>query len=722
MIHSGGHDRLKSRRAVFLHAGRLLWCILFFSWLVTGFVLFSAAHAQPPPATDANGPHAAKLHIDDAEYVHPFFEARGISGTVSVSRTDSRTINLQSRGLRLRLLSLPQTGLRFENVEIQGTVALDTITGDFTTEDLLLEVPDLGTLTLAATLGRESIHGDLRAEEMDFGKALAPFLPHKIGTPRVPAGLRIHFQKGSDGAWQARVNIRFAKASFHDPDYLYAGENLTGTVTVNASGKAGRFPVQLSLTTGIGDGEIVWNRFYLSFATHPFTSELNFRLETDGKIVRGSVNRGSARLKNLLHVRLDGSSCETFPDECEFRLRLPKQPVAPILDVFLKEAYGTMFPWLSEARWKGWIEARMRLAFGSKLNEAVGRLHLEDVDFEVQPRKISIHDLNFTLPVWYRRKPKTDAGTDAGSESAHASESLSGVLGWKDFRFSSLGFASLRLPLTAQLNGYRIAQKVLLRINGQRVLLGPGRLENVWSPDRSGTVEIQAEDLDLSNFLPESLGKIVRPKVRIPKQSLRLDRRRILFQKPLTIRIFGGTVTVHRLAVEKIFSPAPEILLDATWKDIDLERLTEATQFGRITGRLTGSVKNLRIAYGAPVSFDLVLKSQDQAPVQKKISIIAIDNLSQVGTSQSPFMGAAGLLKVFFKDFPYKKIGIRCTLENDYFTIRGLVREQGKEYLVKRGALHGVDVINQNPRNRIAWNDMIRRLKRIRKSGRPEMR
>ena len=76
---------------------------------------------------------------------------------------------------------------------------------------------------------------------------------------------------------------------------------------------------------------------------------------------------------------------------------------------------------------------------------------------------------------------------------------------------------------------------------------------------------------------------------------------------------------------------------------------------------------------------------------------------------------AGGFITTFFDDFSYKKIGIRCILKNDFFTIRGLIKEDGTEYLVKRG-LTGVNVINQQTNNRISWNDMIRRLKRI---GRP---
>ena len=92
---------------------------------------------------------------------------------------------------------------------------------------------------------------------------------------------------------------------------------------------------------------------------------------------------------------------------------------------------------------------------------------------------------------------------------------------------------------------------------------------------------------------------------------------------------------------------------------------------------------------------------------------------SQIGGGQSPFIGLAGAFASFFKTFPYKKIGIKANLENDVFTVNGTIREGGIEYLVKRGSFSGVDIINQNPDNRISFKDMVKRIKRIGSKGGP---
>jgi len=180
---------------------------------------------------------------------------------------------------------------------------------------------------------------------------------------------------------------------------------------------------------------------------------------------------------------------------------------------------------------------------------------------------------------------------------------------------------------------------------------------------------------------------------------------------------FSGCIRIERFNVDHPFSPGRIYSADVSWTNIDMEELTRLTQFGKITGRLKGDLKNLEISYGAPVAFDLVLESAPVKGVPQRISLTALDNLTQLGSGESVFKGMAGLITVFFKRFSYQKIGIRCILENDFFTIRGLSRDDGMEYLVKRGSMGGVNIVNRHPNNRISWNDMVRRLQRIKRTS-----
>jgi hypothetical protein len=67
----------------------------------------------------------------------------------------------------------------------------------------------------------------------------------------------------------------------------------------------------------------------------------------------------------------------------------------------------------------------------------------------------------------------------------------------------------------------------------------------------------------------------------------------------------------------------------------------------------------------------------------------------------------------FFSEYPYSRIGIHCTLENDTFVLRGTIREGGREFLIRRAFLRGIDIVNQNPDNSISFRDMRERVGRI---------
>jgi hypothetical protein len=153
--------------------------------------------------------------------------------------------------------------------------------------------------------------------------------------------------------------------------------------------------------------------------------------------------------------------------------------------------------------------------------------------------------------------------------------------------------------------------------------------------------------------------------------------------------------------------------LSARINDLNLEELTEDTAFGKIQGVLAGTINNLEIVKGQPQKFDLLLNTRAQKDVSQKINVQAVENIAQLGGGQSPFMGLAGKLVSFFKEFSYKKIGVAASLENDVFKVNGTIKENGLEYLVKKGGLTGVDVVNLTPDNRIRFKDMVKRIKRI---------
>jgi hypothetical protein len=191
-----------------------------------------------------------------------------------------------------------------------------------------------------------------------------------------------------------------------------------------------------------------------------------------------------------------------------------------------------------------------------------------------------------------------------------------------------------------------------------------------------------------------------------------IDRKRMTSGGELTGELFGGRLDIRQVTVERPFGTGREIGADVTVDRIDLERLSAALGIGRVTGRLSGSVEGLRLAYGQPVAFHLAMASVPVKGVTQSVSLKAVNSISLVSTGSALSGLGSSLMTRFFREFPYEKIGFGCDLKNDVFTVRGLIHEDGVEYLVKRRFFGGINVVNRNPDNRIGFSDMVERAKR----------
>jgi len=178
----------------------------------------------------------------------------------------------------------------------------------------------------------------------------------------------------------------------------------------------------------------------------------------------------------------------------------------------------------------------------------------------------------------------------------------------------------------------------------------------------------------------------------------------------ILISALGGEIIITNAKIEQIFSRYPKIRADIGFTNIDLSQISQYFSFGEMSGIINGHIKDLRIAYGQPESFELLIESAHQKGKRQMISLAAVNNISVLAQG-SPVM----VSWLFPKTFPYQRIGIKCSLKNDYFVIHGLMKQGDKEYLIKK-RLFGIDVVNRSPGQMVAFKEMIDRFKQI--SGR----
>ncbi len=195
---------------------------------------------------------------------------------------------------------------------------------------------------------------------------------------------------------------------------------------------------------------------------------------------------------------------------------------------------------------------------------------------------------------------------------------------------------------------------------------------------------------------------------------------KLVFEGGLEMRMFDGSVKVSSLAMERPFGVAPTLSADLALDDLDLLSVTEVFDFGSISGRLDGSIRELRLVDWTATAFDAELYTQRRRGVKQRISQRAVQNISSVGDA-SFVTSLQGQLIGLFDDFGYRRLGISCRLHNQVCTMGGL-ESIGKEaagsgsdtggFTVVQGA--GIPRLNVVGFNRqVDWPTLVERLEAV---------
>jgi hypothetical protein len=513
--------------------------------------------------------------------------------------------------------------------------------------------------------------------------------------------IRVVASQDKKGEWLFSSKLDLKELGFQNQDSSWMGEKISiGAVT---KGRIYTQRASITATTSLRlhGGEILCDRFYSDLNRNTFFS----LCEGTYDISRKSLQLSNLRLglKGIVTLEMEGALVNRVHDRsARLSLNIPEIPLKPAFDYFVREPFQAEKPFLSALDTKGTFSADLTLT-GSKADWAVeGNCRWHDGELSLGKTAISFQGIDLDLPVWYQTQQRNN---NKGP--------VNGALSIQSMVLPLLPEQPLALALDAGPNLLSLTIPTIIKIPGGEVEVGPAVCRDLFSPRRSIetslTVKITQIDPVISKIWSHPLKGGIRGKL----DPVYFEGGEVKSYGDLRADVFGGEIVFSDLSASGLFSSAPVFKLSALWDDLSLGELTTATSFGKVEGVLKGYVKDLEIAFGQAQRFDLLLETVRRKGVPQKISVRAVDNIAFIGGGQSPFVGFAGSLASLFRNFPYEQIGIRALLGNDVFRINGTIREGGTEYLVKRGGLSGVNVVNQNPDNRISFKDMVKRIKRV---------
>jgi hypothetical protein len=492
-------------------------------------------------------------------------------------------------------------------------------------------------------------------------------------------GGRIDVIAPQAGPFQVQAQLKLRDIGLETPDGWLAAAGLSAALELDYSERGADTRVKMDLTTR--GGEFLAQGLYAQLPATPVVVSVTaeqrggqpWRLPAfswkDGQVLRAE---GSADLDASGSVR-------------SVTLDLALGDLAVARDRYLS---GFLAPaGFADLVLSGRADAHLSLREGQLQAMSLGLGSVTAVD----PRQ------RFTLAGLAGDLRWTAGGQVVASQLGWASGALYGIgLGKTEFEFTSTG-GELRL----------------VRPNRIAVLAGSVRIDDLrWQPPegaRGTRFQLGAtlDGLDLGSLSqrlgwPPFTGTIAG---RIP--AARYEGGVLTLDGGLAMQVFGGSVSLSELVMERPFGVAPTLSADIVIEDIDMEPMTAAFGFGTITGRMDGRIAKLRMVDWSPVAFDARLQSDAGWKGRKRISQRAVEDISKVGGAGLVAGLQTQALKLF-DDFGYARIGLACRLRDNVCAMDG-VGSAGDGYTIVEGSgLPRIQVVGY--RRRVDWPTLVARL------------
>ncbi len=283
------------------------------------------------------------------------------------------------------------------------------------------------------------------------------------------------------------------------------------------------------------------------------------------------------------------------------------------------------------------------------------------------------------------------------------------------FAALSAGLASLgkgRLQLAASTNRLSFRSPLLLQLAGGRVAIE--NLNLGWPSGRpQGSVKINITEVELA-ALTEELGlPVMQGRLSADLGTIRYADRELSTDGLATIEVFGGRFQLRNMRYRDPFSSYPIFHTDIDFSGLDLLQATRTFDFGEMNGLLDGHIHGLKLFGSTPAAFEAAVASRNKG--KRNISVKALNNLSILSQGGISAALSRGFYR-FIDFYRYKKIGFKCSLENDIFTLLGTALAGSNRYLVKGGLLPPrIDITTTTPT--ISFKEMLNRLGRINRAG-----
>jgi hypothetical protein len=614
-----------------------------------------------------------------------------------------------------------EKGLAFDEVRLNGAARLDIGRKSIVLTALETRLPKLAPIRFSGQFDFDPVNvrqARLESKGLKIPALrglLAPFMPAGLAGWEIDGALDVGIEAGTSpgrkGVWEYSGEFAMSQIKFNDPSFTIAGDGLQQAARFKGTYEPAKEIFAWTGSMELTEGESLWKDLYISWSKQPLEAYIAGRFSRAEMFIDGLTARIVFSTLGELHaggsVRLGTSSSLRL--QAGARLSLD-----PLYALYSQAGANPE----KRMRVSGEISGDFEIMRDGDALSLKGRLAVGDAMIENSGANIAVHGITADVPVNYVNKPATETIGAMG----RAEPSETGIFQVQEIKTPFLAFPPIALTLHSLPNAFRI-DAFSLDIFGARLEFGETAL--AFDPRTGafhGGASLNLPGLDLSR-LPVATAQFPlsgRARAEFPVLDIASDK--ITTTGRAEIETFGGRVVVRDVVLVTPFSPGRAISCNVDLLDLDLKKVTDVVPFGEMTGIIRGEALGLTISYAQPESFNLNLESVPRKGVAQTFSLKAVDNLTVLSSGQKASMGSGQFWMRFIRGFRYKKIGIASTLKNDTFTLNGTIHEKGVEYLVKKPALFGINVINRMPDKKISFKEMMSRLERVEQSEKPELK
>ena len=488
-----------------------------------------------------------------------------------------------------------------------------------------------------------------------------------------------------DTGLQSTGQLTLTGVGFDTPTGTLAGQGINGSGRFSLDTTDG--PAEIDLDASLHGGELLLGLIYAKLPDHPVQLGLHASAQ------RGAFELSRLRVNDVDALQLDGALAFDARGELK-KLKLDHLQ-ADFPAAYLR--YGQA--WLNTLGLRN-------MSTGGQLS---GSLDL---------RADGMHSFAFNT-----------AGLDlADADGRVAVSGLHGGLDWSaldDRPATRLGWRSLqfyRIPNGAAQSQWQSHAGTLSLQRPLEVPVFKGQLrvgELDWRPAAAKgqrlTTSLVLTGVDMAAFshamgwpaFPGTLGGAI--------PSLRWVDDRFELQGGLSVSLFNGFVDITRLSLQQPFGASPVLSGDILLQQLDLAAITSVFDFGNMTGRLNGSIGDLRLVNWSPVAFKASLLADSGGRISQR----AVNNLTTLGGGGIG-SGLQGMVMKLFKTFGYKRIGLGCTLRGAVCQMSGLETGDDGYTIVEGSGLPHLRVIGHQ--TQVDWPTLVRRLHAAIDGTAPEIR